>query len=630
MREQGQVPLHLYQIAAKRYSRAKGLFDGSKTTALPERTLRAIVKKIQGINFHAASNETMQQVFMSFVPAVFKKALDQYFTPIELVKCMVDMVSIGPNDKIVDPGMGTADFLTAAVQYRTEKGDDDIVQRIYGMDSDDKAYDLAIVNMILNKDGSSNLSCEDSILKHNNLAGEMGVALCNPPFGEKSVESRQAVLQHYELGHEWHYGDDGRWHKTDAVQSKQQLGLLFIERCYKLLDNGGRLGIILPEGYLSTAMYGYVRQWLTDRFRIIGLIELPRRIFLKSNADLRSNVVIAQKLPRSQLKKAIEADYPIYSNMVRKVGFKMGKGFSPLYVKDRDTGIEIRGMDNERITDSDFRVIVEEFEQFTKHTRWAENTGNLKVPTSWKGARISDVLEHPSLDLKPRRLMPAALQNITKIKSSDYVRLSEIADVVSAKIDILREGPSHLWRPVAGLDIHAVEGFVTPSHPRRAWQIAEEKKQQVFKLKNGDIVIGLVRPERRNIGLLIDGGTDIIGIPDGISVVRIRKNCAMDYPQGWLFSVLRSEACRLQFWTESGGTSYGKLSDEQISNALIPVPTEKIRLAVGRQVTAWASALVKSNEAWTSLGTDHDRRPILNSSGFGLMPTTDWDDVEDE
>ena len=95
-----------YKAAEKRYSKAKTLFDGKRVTELKERTLREIIRQIQGIDFLAASNETMQQVFMSFVPAVFKKSLDQYFTPVELVKVMVQMVGIGPNDKDIRPWNG--------------------------------------------------------------------------------------------------------------------------------------------------------------------------------------------------------------------------------------------------------------------------------------------------------------------------------------------------------------------------------------------------------------------------------------------------------------------------------------------------------------------------------------------
>ena len=622
----------IYKTAAKRYSLAKTLFGGGQTTELKGRTLREIVRQIQGIDFSAASNETMQQVFMSFVPSVFKKSLDQYFTPIQLVKAMVGMVRIGPNDKIADPGMGTADFLTASAELRAAAGDDDILGRIYGIDSDPKAYDLAVVNMILNKDGSSNLFCEDSIENYRRFAGEMGVVLCNPPFGENSVESRPAVLEHYDLGHLWAQDDSGTWKKTEHIQSRQQLGLLFIEKCFKLLDDQGRLAIILPEGYLCTPMYGYVRQWLLDHLRIIALVELPRRIFVKSNADLRSNALIAQKLSHGKLTRAIADDYPIYADMVRKVGFKMGKGFPALYVRDKETGIEIRNLENERITDTDFNRIAAAFDEFTDATSWDRARGRGNAPEGWTGAKVSDVLGHPSLDLKPRRLMPRALQNLHDIRSRKHVELSTIADVLSDKIDVLADGPAKLWRPVAGLDIHAVEGIVTPSHPTRAWRIANEKDRRVFALRNQDIIVGLVRPERRNVGLLLSSASDIVGIPDGIAVVRVKPECKDAYPQEWLFAALRSEQCRLQFWTAAGGTSYGKLTESNIEQVLIPVPPNSEMNRIAEQVRTWAATVqsLAALDEWSGLGTEADRKPIINSSGFGLIATDDWDpDAED-
>lgn len=117
----------VYGDSANRYSHAKTLFHPVAVSELDARVLRALVESIQGFDLSSASNETMQQVFMSFVPSVFKKALSQYFTPISLIETVVTMTAIGPNDKIADPAMGTADFLTAAMAARA--GDDDIIHR---------------------------------------------------------------------------------------------------------------------------------------------------------------------------------------------------------------------------------------------------------------------------------------------------------------------------------------------------------------------------------------------------------------------------------------------------------------------------------------------------------------------
>lgn len=620
----------MYDMAASRYSRAKTLFR-PRGSELSEDALRSLVRTIQGIEFSSASNETMQQVFMSFVPAVFKKSLNQYFTPISLIQAMVAMVKVGPNDKVADPGMGTADFLTAVMEHRGKLGDTDIDQRVFGIDVDAKAYELAIVNMILNKDGQTGLLRDDSIANDSLFKQEMQIVLCNPPFGEKSVERRQHILGKYDLGYRWDVDAAGAWKRTNETLQYQQLGILFIERCYKMLADGGRLGIILPEGYLCTPMYGYVRQWIVHHLRVLSLTELPRRIFLRSNVDLRSNILIAQKVGAERLRNLVKINYPIHAEMVRKVGFKMGKGYQPLYLRDPETGLEQRDADNNMIPDTDFRRVCTAFDEFTARTRWDKGAGVHPVDPLWDGARIGDVLNHPNVDLKPRRLMPRALANLRAVKAGRHVRLKEIADVEQTTIDILASGPpGQLWRLVEGLDIRAVEGLVVPEHPARAWQIAERKARLLFRLKEGDIIVGLVRPERRNIGLLLAVGENIVGAPDGIAVVRVKQEHGASYPQGWLLTALRSEACRLQFWMESGGTSYGKLTYENVLDVLIPIPMEAKRKAIADKIKAWSQAVRRALTEWGTIGSPADRFPVVNSPSFGLVESTPGSEFEDE
>ena len=621
----------VYNKAATRYSRAETLFKPIAVSELPEAALRDVVRVVQSTEFSSASNETLQQVFMTFVPAVFKKNLDQYFTPISLIQAIVQMVKIGPNDKVADPGMGTADFLTAAMEYRAKLGDKDIHQRVIGIDSDPFAFDLAVINMILNKDGQAGLRREDSIENHVIFSKEMGVVLCNPPFGEQSIENKKDVLKAYDLGHRWEYDALAmRWRKTDELLPHQQLGILFIERCYKMLDDRGRLGIIMPEGYLSTAMYGYVRQWIFEHLRILSLVELPRRIFVKSGVDLRSNILIAQRLPAERIARLIASDYPIHTEMVRKVGFKMGKGSVKLFSRDPETGQPLRDEGNELIPESDFRRVCDGFNEFTQKSKWDRSSVHV-VDTSWHGARISDIRNHANLDMKPRRLMPLALANIKTIKGKTHKRLDEIADVLQEKINILEIGESgQRWRLVEGQAIRAVEGIVVPSHPAHAWQIAERKAKLLYKVRRGDIIVGLVRPERRNIGLLLESGEDLVGAPDGIVVVRVKEEFADQYPQEWLFTALRSEACRLQLWTESGGTSYGKLTNDNVNELLLPVPSRERRKGIAAKVKEWFQTVQSAADRWNSIGSPADRFPVVNSPSFGLVETSTTTDVDDE
>lgn len=591
----------VYLDSANRYSHAKTLFQPVAGSELDERVLRPLVESIQGFDLSSASNETMQQVFMSFVPAVFKKVLSQYFTPISLIETVVKMVEIGPTDKVADPAMGTADFLTAAMAERPD--DDDIIHRVFGIDSDDKAYDLAVVNMILNRDGQSGLVRDDSIRNPDLWADEMNVVLCNPPFGSRTVETHQDVLAHYDLGHVWRTNDNGEWVKTDDILPAQQLGILFVERCWKMLRAGGRLGIIWPEGYLSTAAHTYVRQWVLDHFQIVALVELPRRIFTKSGADLRSNIVIAEKFTGRR-----PGDYPIYASLVRKVGYKLGGDFSPTPLRDPETGLEIRDDENRVVLESDFNRTLSEFTAFKK-----------TKPNAWRGARYADVVSRPDLDLKPRRLVRRALDIVRGVQDGEHVRLGDIAVVVEDTVDLITDlDPASFRRPVEGQNIRAVEGIVSPQFSERCWSIAERKDRRVYELRRGDIIVGLVRPERRNVGVLLEWGDDIIGVRDALAVVRVRPEHADEYPQEWLFTALRSEEARIQFWTESGGTSYGKLDLDQIRNVLLP-SSGATRLANAVAARKWMDAVEAMHEFWVNVGDESDRRPILNSPLIGLV-----------
>jgi type I restriction enzyme M protein len=299
----------------------------------------------------------------------------------------------------------------------------------------------------------------------------------------------------------------------------------------------------------------------------------------------------------------------------------MGKGYSPLYVRDKETGLEIRDENNQRVPDTDFRRVCQGFDEFSGAVKWEKTERRLD---KWPGARISDILNHATLDMKPRRLMPRALANIRGIKSGQHAILSDIADVVEDTIDILEgDGAAKFWRLVEGLDIGAVEGTVTPQGIARAWEIAERKTRTVYKLQKRDIIIGLVRPERRNIGLLLDDDDNIVGSTDGIAVVRVKPSMKEKFPQEWLFAALRSEACRLQFWTESGGTSYGELTRDHVENIVVPIPPENAVVTTASRVRSWSIATQKAIAARNEIGEPADRTPIVNSPGYGLLEDGD-------
>lgn len=606
----------LYARTARVYSKAQSIF-GNHGFELSEKALKEMVEKVQGLKLLDSSSDSMQQVFMTFVPAVFKKDLDQYFTPLTLVNSMVEILHPGPNDKVADPAMGTADFLSATMQYRLKYNDGQIINRVYGSDKDPQAYELALINMALNKDGQTNLHNVDTIEEHTLWNQQMDVVLCNPPFGSRTLETRPTVLRNYDLGHVWK-SENGKWIMTDELLPSQQLGILFIERCYKLMATGsGRMGIILPEGYLCTPSYGYVRQWMLEKFKIFGLVELPRRIFLKSDADLRSNIIFAEIKSDDEF-----IDYPIHTELVRKVGYKLGKGFSTIPIRDDTTGLELRDpISNEVIIDTDFERVKDNFSKFIRMQK--QNPDFV-----WDGAHLSDILNHPQLDMKPRRLARNALNNLEKIQSGPHKRLCEVAEIVedTSLFSGTFSSDNSIFL-VEGQDIRALEGSVVLKSSEKRWEVEVRKTNKGYHMQHKDIVIGLVRPERRNIGLYLDEKDNVFGSPDGVAIVRQKDP---RYPIEWVFHALRTEQIRIQFWTESGGTSYGKLTLDQIKNVVLPLPSDDEIQRICKNVKKWTIAQKEVLKTFDDIWNSDDRRAILNSPVIGLEGSSLSIDNDDE
>jgi type I restriction enzyme M protein len=103
----------VYKHAACLYGQAQTLYHPEIRSALGERTLRDLVCSIQGLNLSSASSESMQQIFMSFVPAILKKNLDQFFTPASLTDAMVEMAAPGPLPSSHQPNMLAAFLMSS-------------------------------------------------------------------------------------------------------------------------------------------------------------------------------------------------------------------------------------------------------------------------------------------------------------------------------------------------------------------------------------------------------------------------------------------------------------------------------------------------------------------------------------
>ncbi|MFS0730050.1 N-6 DNA methylase [Curtobacterium sp. 1P10AnD] len=263
-------------------------FDGSELL-LDDHTITDIVYELSGLNLIKVGSDAIATAFQVFRRANLKAGDGQYFTPQRVVSAAVQLMDLQPTDRIIDPACGTGGFLVEAfmaMQKRAEASSGEAAARtwahrqVFGVDKDGINIKLARAIMVSLGDGSVNIHTGDSLsedrwavdyphLPRVLADGSFTVVLTNPPFGiNLKYDKRDARRNRYSLAQ-----------KGGENYADVELGLIFLERAYRLLMTGGRLGIILPESYFFSSTYEWLALWIRERFIMRGALNIPMEAF---------------------------------------------------------------------------------------------------------------------------------------------------------------------------------------------------------------------------------------------------------------------------------------------------------------------------------------------------------------
>lgn len=285
----------LSKFLPKRYSK-------SDTIKFSDAEINVIIDKLNKINIIEAPSYILGEAFQSIIGSNIRGDKGQFFTPIELINCLVDIVKCDGNGIIVDPACGTGSFLleayTKLIKKNKKLGKD---FKIVGIDKDADMADIAYSTTKILADMYSEVYNMNSleILQNENpcnkLVGNVDYILTNPPFGSKIGITDEKVLSSYEFGHNWYFSDEeNKWNRLDTLVKNQPPQILFIELCVKLLKNDGLMAIILPEGIFGNKSLGYIWQYLRENGEILGMIDCPRNTF-QPFTDTKTDVLIYKK-----------------------------------------------------------------------------------------------------------------------------------------------------------------------------------------------------------------------------------------------------------------------------------------------------------------------------------------------
>lgn len=361
----------------------KDVFDGDEQIHLSDSGGAAVASELAKYSFSDATVDVKGTAYETIVGTTLKREQGQFFTPRNEVRCMVEMLDPGEDDRVVDIACGTAGFIVGVLDHVRHK----IAKRLYpnldevhlklklnspdvndatrkyaenmlfGFDFDPDLKKAARMNMIMAGDGLSNIFNINSLeypkgslpdvpkvaeavnrsianskdkdfpfeTSSDNAQGKFDMIFMNPPFGSK-VPVAPAIAERYELA-------------STAPE------VLFIECAYNFLKPGGKLAIVLPDGILGNPNTEFVREWILHHYKLLASVDMPVETFLPQVGVQSSILFLQKKTAKEQLVPIENEDYDVFMAIVDKVG-KDRRGV-PIYKKD-DDGAEILFKDVKR------------------------------------------------------------------------------------------------------------------------------------------------------------------------------------------------------------------------------------------------------------------------------------------
>jgi len=347
----------------------KEVLDQNEQIKLTEELVYLIVSEIQHISLLRSSKDIFSDAFEIFVSKILKDEAGQFFTPPNIVKFMVHYLDPELETKILDPACGHGGFLLESKDLlwsKCELESDKIeaISKLYGIDKDLFLAKISRLYLDILSNGKSNIFCEDSLDPKNYRApakefiknDNFDFIFTNPPFGVKIPINDSKILTNYQLGHTWK-NVNGKLEMQNKVIKQQSPQVLFIERCVQLLKDGGKLGIVLPEGIFGNPSDRYIWEYLISNGKILGIISLDQNTFQPYTCN-KTSILFFQKL------KNIPKDYLIDFAIVENVGHdKDGK---ILYKLNRDGSKQLDSYGVAIVNDDliDLHLKLKEAEQF--------------------------------------------------------------------------------------------------------------------------------------------------------------------------------------------------------------------------------------------------------------------------
>jgi type I restriction enzyme M protein len=250
-------------------------------------TMRRVLNELNQYDFNKISDRHLINDFYEKLLKDLQNAGDygEFYTPRPLTQFIVEMINPKLGDVVFDPACGTGGFLINALEHvranyvKNTKDEKKLHDSIRGVELKQLPHLLASTNMIIHGvEVPDNIHHDDMLSRPLTEYGpkdRVDVIVANPPFGGVVKE-----------------GADKNFPKDLRSNDTADLFLiLFIH----LLKDGGRAGIVLPDGTLfGEGAKTRIKEKLLTDCNVHTIVRLPQGVF-NPYAGVNTNLVFFEK-----------------------------------------------------------------------------------------------------------------------------------------------------------------------------------------------------------------------------------------------------------------------------------------------------------------------------------------------
>ena len=228
--------------------------------------------------------DTVSQFYVEFLRyANNDKGLGIVLTPPHITQLFAELAGVGKDSVVIDNCAGTGGFLVSAMKRMLEDANGDILKeeaikrdQLIGIEYDDEIYTLLISNMIIHRDGRTNITLGDCFKQdaekiRNTFHPTVG--LLNPPYKNKGKGTEE---------------------------------LEFVLNNLSMLERGGTCVAIMPISCVNDVKGAscILKRKILEQHTLEAVLSLPEELFVNSKVNtVTCAVIITAHVPHQKGKK---------------------------------------------------------------------------------------------------------------------------------------------------------------------------------------------------------------------------------------------------------------------------------------------------------------------------------------